>query len=290
MDVQEFKNKVFALGQASGLEEMEIYFSRSKSFSTRIFEKEVDSYNVSSAQGVGFRARFAGKVGYAYAETLDQESVELLVAGAKANAQIIDSDDEIEFYAGSPSYPETVSYNPSLEDVSAEEKIEFARELEAQAFAADNRVYMVNWAAAGHSETEVYIANTEGLEKSFSRNGAYGVVAALVREDGQVKSGRRIVYGNDWSKFDAKQLAQEAVEEAVSLLGASSVPSGDCRILLRHDAAYNLLETFASVFSAESVQKGLSLLDGKLGQEIASPKVTLVDDPLLDERGRFRRL
>ncbi|MDI9484566.1 MAG: TldD/PmbA family protein [Bacillota bacterium] len=285
MDVQEFKNKVFALGQASGLEEMEIYFSRSKSFSTRIFEKEVDSYNVSSAQGVGFRARFAGKVGYAYAETLDQESVELLVAGAKANAQIIDSDDEIEFYAGSPSYPETVSYNPSLEDVSAEEKIDFARELEAQAFAADNRVYMVNWAAAGHSETEVYIANTEGLEKSFSRNGAYGVVAALVREDGQVKSGRRIVYGNDWSKFDAKQLAQEAVEEAVSLLGASSVPSGDCRILLRHDAAYNLLETFASVFSAESVQKGLSLLDGKLGQEIASPKVTLVDDPLLENGG-----
>jgi PmbA protein len=172
-----------------------------------------------------------------------------------------------------------------LEDVSAEEKIEFARELEAQAFAADNRVYMVNWAAAGHSETEVYIANTEGLEKSFSRNGAYGVVAALVREDGQVKSGRRIVYGNDWSKFDAKQLAQEAVEEAVSLLGASSVPSGDCRILLRHDAAYNLLETFASVFSAESVQKGLSLLDGKLGQEIASPKVTLVDDPLLENGG-----
>ena len=285
MEIHEFRNRVFAFGKASGLEEMEIYFSRSKSFSTRVFQKEVDSYNVSAAQGVGFRARFAGKVGYAYAETLDQDSVELLVEGAKANAQIIDSEDEIEFFAGSSSYPEVIAYNPDLEKVSAEDKIAFARELEAEAFAADERVSMVNWAATGYSESEVYIANTKGLEESFRRNGAYGVVAALVREEEQVKNGRRIVFGNDWSLFDAKKLAQEAVQEGTSLLGADSVHSGDYPILLRHDVAYGLLETFAPVFSAESVQKGLSLLAGKLGEEIASAKVTLVDDPLLKNGG-----
>jgi len=66
-------------------------------------------------------------------------------------------------------------------------------------------------------------------------------------------------------------------------LGASTVASGEYRILLRRDVARDLLATFASVFSAESVQKGLSLLQGKLGQSIASPLVTLVDDPLLED-------
>lgn len=285
MQIQEFKNNVFAAGKKIGLEEMEIYFSQSKSFSARVFQKEVDDYKVSLEQGVGFRALFAGKVGYAYAETLDGESVELLVNGAKANAQIIDSDDEIEFFAGSPSYPEVVAYNVDLESVSAEEKIEFAKALETGAFAADERVSMVNWAATGYDETEVYIANTKGLEQSFNRNGAYSFVSAVVREGEQVKTGGRMVFGNDWEQFDAQKLASEAVNEATSLLGASSIPSGDYRVLLRHDVSRDILATFASVFSAEAVQKGLSLMAGKLDQQIASSQVTLVDDPLLKDGG-----
>lgn len=285
MQIQEFKRSVFAAGKEAGLEEMEIYFSQSKSFSARVFQKEVDDYKVSLEQGVGFRALFAGKVGYAYAETLDQESVELLVSGAKANAQIIDSDDEIEFFAGSSSYPAVIAYNAELESVSAETKIEFAKALEVEAFAADERVSMVNWAATGSDETEVYIANTKGLEQSSRRNGAYSFVAAVVREGEQVKTGGRMMFGNDWGQFDAKKLATEAVREATSLLGASSVPSGDYRVVLRHDVARDILATFSSVFSAEAVQKGLSLMAGKLGQQVASTQVTLVDDPLLKNGG-----
>lgn len=285
MDIHEFKGKVFAAGVAAGLQEMEIYFSQSKNFSTRIFQKEVDGYSVSMEQGVGFRARFDGKVGYSYVETLDQESIQLLVEGAKANAQIIDSEDEIEFYEGSAAYPNVEAYNAKLETVPAEEKIEFAKALESEAFASDARVSMVNWAATGYNETEVYIANTKGLEQSFKRNGAYGLVSAVVREGEQVKTSARMVFSNDWEAFDAKKMAGEAVEEATSLLGASSVPSGDYSVLLRHDVAHDLLSTFVSVFSAEAVQKGLSLLAGKLGEQVASSIVTLIDDPLLENGG-----
>lgn len=285
MEVQEFRRRVFALGKEAGLEEMEIYFTQSKNFSTRVYQKEVDDYEVSVEQGVGFRARFAGKVGYSYAEVLDEESVELLIRGAKANAQIIDSDDDIEFFSGSPDYPEVEAFDSGIEAVTAEEKIDFALALEAEAFATDERVTMVNWASAGYGESDVYIANTKGLEQSFRRNGAYGYVSVVVNQGEQTKTGLRVIFGNDWTEFDAKKLAREAVEEATSLLGAESLPSGDYRILLRHDVARNILSTFASVFSAEAVQKGLSLLSGKLNQEIASPLVTLVDDPLLKNGG-----
>ncbi len=95
MDVREFKERVFQAGAAAGLEDMEIYVVRSKDLSIRVFQKEVDDYTISVGQGVGFRARFAGKIGYAYAETLAADSIQLLVEGVRANAEVIDSDDEI---------------------------------------------------------------------------------------------------------------------------------------------------------------------------------------------------
>ena len=63
---------------------MEIYVSRSENFRVRVFQKEIDDYSLSVEQGVGFRADYRGKVGYAYVETLDEESVNVLVEGAKA--------------------------------------------------------------------------------------------------------------------------------------------------------------------------------------------------------------
>lgn len=285
MDIRDFKDQVFAAGRKAGLEDMEVYVSRSKDFSVRVYQKEVDDYTVSVEQGVGFRARYGGKVGYAYVEAVEKDSIQLLVDGAKANAQIIDSTDEIVFFEGSSEYPRVSAYSEELEKVSAEEKIQFAKALETEAFAADPRVAMVNWSTAGYGETEVYIANTKGLEQSSSRNGAFSYVAAVVKEGETVKTGGRFLFDNDWSKFDAKQQAREAVLEGVSLLSASTVKSGEYRVVLRYDVVRDLLSTFSSVFSAEAVQKGLSLLGGKLGEQIASSKLTLIDDPLLPNGG-----
>lgn len=285
MDIREFKEQVFAAGEIIGLEDMEIYVARSKDTSIKIFQKEVDGYTVSVEQGVGFRARFADKVGYAYVETLDEASVTYLVEGAKANAQIIDSDDEVLFFAGSDDYPQVEAFNSKLESISPDTKIDFAKSLEDEAFATDKRVSMVNWAAVGAGETEIYLANTKGLEQSFRRNGAYALVSAVVKEDEQIKTGSRRIFSNDWSCFDAKKMATEAVQEATSLLEASSVQSGDYKVLLRYDVARELLATFSSVFSAEAVQKGLSLLQGRLGELVANPLVTLIDDPLFENGG-----
>ncbi|HHW73432.1 MAG TPA: TldD/PmbA family protein [Firmicutes bacterium] len=283
MDFRELKDRVFAAGQSAGLEELEVYATRTKNLHVAVFEGAVDDYRASLEQGVGLRARWAGRIGYAYVEKLDDDSVEYLVAGAKAAAQINESADEVEFHAGSGSYPQVSCFSQELAGVSPEELVAFCLDLERAALAADKRVAKVNRVLTGYEETEVYIANTRGLEQGFASNAAYGYVSALAKQDGQVKAGSKFLVERDWSKFNAARLAGEAAAEAVSLLGASSVPSGNYRILLRSDVARQLLATFVPVFSAEAVQKGLSLLKGKLDAEIASPLVTLVDDPLLEQ-------
>ena len=130
MDLREFKERLFALGSAAGLGDMEIYAARTKELEVRIFKSEVDDYSLSDVVGVGFRAQYGGKVGYAFTERMDEASLQFLVEAAKANAQIIDSDDEIEFFPGSPAYPEVETYNAALDDLSSEEYIDAALRLE----------------------------------------------------------------------------------------------------------------------------------------------------------------
>jgi len=71
------------------------------------------------------------------------------------------------------------------------------------------------------------------------------------------------------------------VEEALFMLTAAPVPSGNYRAIIHAKCMPDLLGVFSGVFSAEAAQKGMSLLMGKEGEMIASEVVTLMDDPLL---------
>lgn len=69
-------------------------------------------------------------------------------------------------------------------------------------------------------------------------------------------------------EFDFKEIAQKAVEDAASTIGAASVPSGKYHVVFTGKAFAALLATFASVFSSEAAQKGMSLLSGREGKRL----------------------
>lgn len=261
---------------------MEMFVSNSNNFRVQVFQKEVDNYSLSQIMGISFRGIYQGKMGYAYTEIADEESIKFLIENAKGNAEIIGSTDDIPIYEGCPSYPEVVTYNEDFNSISLEEKMQFTYDLEAEALKLDPRVKTVNYAMYSDGDGEIYLANTKGLELSYSSNVAFCYVSVVVEEGDTIKTGGRFAVGNSWDKFNAQALAKAAVAEAISLLDADSIDSKKYPILLRYDVAASILGTFSSVFSAESVQKGLSLLDGKLGQKIAANTVTLLDDPLLE--------
>ena len=85
----------------------------------------------------------------------------------------------------------------------------------------------------------------------------------------------------DFSEVDPQALGAKAAREAAEALHGSPVPAGSYRIILRWDAMQALMETFCGIFSAENAQQGMSLLNGREGEAIAAPCVTLMDDPLL---------
>lgn len=283
MDKKVLIDKLFQFGKERGLEDMEVSYDSGTSFSLKIFKKEIDGYSLSQNDVLKFRGIYNGKMGYSYTEKVDETSIELLVNEAIENAKIISSEDQIEIFEGSKEYKEVITYNPELEKVSELEKIEFAKKVEEIAYSLDSRVSTVSAANYVDGSSESIICNTKGLDLHEKSNYVMSYVGVVVKEGEDIKSKYAFVSGRDFSKFDAEKLAREAVEEATSMLGAKSIKSGSYPIIMKNDTMGDLLGAFTGIFSAENVQKDISLLKGKLNEKIASEKLTIVDDPFMED-------
>ncbi len=278
MNFDEFKDKAFAAALDGGCEAAEAFFVESERFTVRILEQEVDSYSVSRSGGFGLRVKLGGRDGYAYTELLDEP--EALAARAADNARVIESSDDHPMQTRC-EYPEIKRPENPVAELDERGKIALARELERRCMEADPRVKRVSTDLFSSYSTTVRICNTLGLEAQSSEKGCYCYVSPVMEDNGELHSGFAFRFGADCA--DTASCAAEAVREGAAQFGAQPVEAGSYRILFRHDAAGDLLDTFASIFSAEKAQKGLSPVGNRLGELIAAEKLTVVDDPLYHE-------
>lgn len=281
MDKRVLINRIFEEGKKKGLKDMEVYIQGSNTFNLRVFKGEIDNYSISKEEGLSFRCLYNGKMGYSYTERIDETSINMLINEAVENAKVIDSEDIEEIFAGSNPYREVNSFNEELEKVSIEKEIEFTKLLEKEALEIDSRVVSVPYCMFNKKSTYTMLVNTKGLDLENKSNIAYAYVNVMVKENDDVKTSSKYVISNDFSEFDYKALAKQAVDEAISMLGAESIKSDAYSIILRNDVAADILQAFVPIFSAENVQKDLSLLKGKLNKKVANEIITIVDDPFM---------
>lgn len=279
MNLQELKEALFTRGAAMGFTDMEVYYQSNREVNIKVFKGEIDTYSIATDGGLAFRGRYAGKMGYGYTELIDLSALDGLLEGAKASAQAIDSEETEPLYEGPFAYETAHLYHETVEQITPEALISFLQEVEAECFRLDSRVTLVPYCMAEIFSFERMIANTTGLNQSEKGNLGALILNAVVRQENDTKSSFKFWLMPTLESLDPKAAAKEVVAEALSFLGAEPAVSGNYPVLLRHTAAANLLGSFASVFFASNVQKGRSLLKGRVGEQIASPILTLVDDP-----------
>lgn len=279
MEMKQFQEGVLAAAKEAGFEESELYYEHATSFSCKVFEGDIDSYETSEEAGVGFRGRYEGKMGYAYTEKIEASSVHYLIEQAKENANILDEDDGTRIFAGSDAYNTFTYYESGLHEVSTEEKIAFIQSVEEKVLAYDPRITSVNYCAYQDFSNEKQLANDKGLSLAEKQNGLVVFVSAVAKDNGEIKSASKFELSRNFSQLNADKIAKEAAEEALSQLGGQVIPSKKYPVIMRYDASASLLGTFTPIFSAENTQKNQSLLKDKVGEMIASSVYTVVDDP-----------
>ena len=274
-------DKLFEVASSKGVEDLQVYFNEDGEFEIAVFKSELDKYTIASTQKLSVKGIFEGKMGTVTTEVLTDDIIEFLVDSVIASAKAIESEDEVFIYEGDKEYKKIEGlFNDSIYKVSAKQKIADAFKLEKLIKSKDERIKMVQ-TFYGDGSTKVKIINTKGLNLEKTVNDAI-VGAQVIANDGKdQRSAFEYIRSNDYSDFNFDELATLAAKKAVALLGATPCESGEYEILLTKEASASLLMPHVSMFSAESVQKSISLLKGKVGELIGNSKITVVDDPFM---------
>lgn len=280
MDIKALKDRLFESAKKEGFESCEIYYQSGSSFTVSIYKGNIEKYQSSENGGFCFRGLYKGNMGYYFSEASDIDA-DKAVKSAKENAEVITIKDKEFIYEGDKGYPKVNVYNAALEDMTAEQKIQIALNIEKYAKEYDSRI-TVNKSMVASGDSYVYICNTEGLEVSEKGNHilAYAEVMAKDGEDTREKG--EIWIGTDIDKLNTREIAERACKKALSALGAKSIKGGALRVAIENETFADIMNCFVNSFIAEDVQKGFSLLKDKRGTQIASDIVTITDDPLME--------
>ena len=273
-------DKFFELAKAAGIEEAELYVSSSYALSFSLFHGEVDNYSLENGSVYVARGIINGKFGAASCDVYNAQKAKYLVDEIVANAKIIENDDPAIIFKGSEKYKKVNTFNKDLSNISIDEKMEKLHVLEKRIKELDPRVIEVPGVEYSESAESVTLMNSHGLKLTQKSNYFVYVGQALAKQDEQVKSGYAVFLDNDYSKLDIEALAQRIVNNTVEQLGGEACESNNYKAVLDRDVVSSLMKVFIGHADAEEVQKNSSLFLGKLGQKVASKKVTIEDKPL----------
>ena len=260
-------------------EEIEVHVTRGRETDIRVYQGEVEHFVSAQSQSVSIRVIHEGRTGTSSGGVLTDDAVDEVLAEARENAELGSVDE----WAGLAD-PDGVAivkqdlWDDTLADYPTAKKIELAKELERLTLAADSRL-RIDDANYSDSASEEAFATTKGIRSSGRSNNCYATVSVLADDNGETQTGYAYAVGKNPDEFDLPAAAAKAAERATKLLGAVKPPSKRTTVVLDPMVTSQFLSIIAGTLHGESVVKGRSIFANRVGEEVASPLITLTDDP-----------
>jgi len=278
--------RVFGQIMTHSVDYADLYFQYSRSEGWSLEEGMVKSGSFNIDQGVGVRAVSGEKTAFAYSDDISLPALESAAQATRAIArrgeqgatQIVTRTRGRELYL--PQDPLA-----SLPDV---DKVKLLEELERYAREIDTRVAQVMASLAGEYEV-VLIARSDGMLAADVRPLVRLSLQVIVEHDGRREQGSAGGGGRfDYAYFTDEVLrdyAAKAVHQAVTNLAARPAPAGTMTVVLGPGWPGILLhEAIGHGLEGDFNRKGSSAFSGRIGQRVAAPGVTVVDDGTLSKR------
>jgi TldD protein len=260
-------------------------YSRHESWSLEEGIVKSGSYNIEA--GVGVRAVSGEKTGFAYSDEIALPA--LLEAGTTARA-IARAGAAVSVPVAWRAAPTRALYVPDdpLASLADADKVRLLERVEQAARAMDSRVKQVMASLAAVHEV-VLIARSDGQMTGDVRPLVRLSVTVIVERDGRRESGSsggggRVTYGQ-FSDEVALGFAREAVRQALVNLDAGDAPAGSMPVVLGPGWPGILLhEAIGHGLEGDFNRKGTSAFAGRIGERVAAPGITVVDDGTLPNR------
>lgn len=259
--------------------DVEVLAVQRKSTGIGFQQKKLDQFSFSETRQVGIRVIDGRHEGVAYSESLEPENLTTMLQDALANSKMIEREWPSEL-RGQQSLPEMKGiYNSALENVSVEDKIKVASDLESAALDFDSRITSVAYTRYMDSAAEVWIANSKGLHANYKTNSCTGYTYCLAKDGDLGVMASEGDSQRDFKALSGEKIARTAAEKTLARLGARRPQTGRYTVVLENQTAEAMIGLLCGYFSAKEVDEKTSPLAGKLGQKVFSEKLTLIDDP-----------
>ena len=280
-------NKVFGRLLGHAVDSGDLYFQSTRFESWVLEDGIVKEGTHSIEQGAGVRAVSGDKTGFAYSDEIMMPAL-LQASGAARAIAKHGSEGKLQAWHARDEQQLYPALDP-LERMTADDKVSLLKQLDAEARQQDSRVKEVIVSLAGVHEV-MMVAVSDGTLAADVRPLVRCNVTVIVEQDGRREQassggGGRSDYGFFFEEDRARGYAHEAVRQALVNLDAVDAPAGSMPVVLGPGWPGILLhEAIGHGLEGDFNRKGTSAFAGMVGQQVASPLCTVVDDGTLSGR------
>jgi len=283
IDLESLAADVVTLALKAGASDAEAVVREGDEFSVNVRMGQVETLKESGSRGLGLRVFLGTKSASSSTSDLTPEGIRQLVDGAIALAKFTEEDP----FTGLPETSEFGSlpddlhlYYDDVYSLPGPERIEWARRCEAAALAADPRITNSDGGSFDAATGRKIMANSRGFLGSY-RTSYAGVSAAPLAMDtnGHMQRDGWWSSARSFALLESPEsVGQVAASRTLRRLGARKVPTQRVPIVFAPEVARSLIGSLFEAASGDSIWRHASFLAGKLGEQIAAPTLTVIDD------------
>ena len=266
----------------AGADFAEIFIEQKESTAISCEDGKIEKINTGLDLGMGIRVIAGESTSYVHSNDL---SLANGLQMAKLAGQIAHENrkrQSVQEFQMPQRVPAPVIVEQRPEQVEFDDKITLLRVADEEARALDKAIKQVS---LGYSDVvqHVTIANSLGVCVEDERVRLRLACNSIAQQDGQIQTGFASIGGTCgfelFQENSAAALGEESAQRALTLLGAEPCPTGQMTVVMGSEAGGTMVhEACGHGLEGDLVQKGLSAYAGRLGQQVASEKVTVIDD------------
>jgi TldD protein len=278
-----------------GGEFADLFFEQTRSVTIILEEDRIEKVISGLDMGAGLRILHGGKTFYGFTNQTSEESLLQLAQrlseatkedGKSKVIDLVRRDPTFPLSSSSPSPLSPIEKHPK--EISMREKVSVLKRGNETARKLDSHIRQVKVLYRDFSQN-LFIANTEGAMVEGERVGTVFSVQAVSAKGDIIQTGYEPVGGTmGFELFDfhpPEEVAEVATKRSILMLSARKAPMGRMAVVLSSEAGGTMIhEAVGHGLEADLAQQGLSVYSNKIGERVASPLITVVDDPTLPQK------
>jgi PmbA protein len=267
--------------RTAGADAADVLIGEGTDFSVTVRKGEVETLTDAGSKALGIRVFVGKRTATSYTSDFSADALRRLVEETVAMARVTGEDAA----AGLPDEwvpPEAIDlglHDPSPAALPTTERIERARRAEAAALAVSSEITNSQGGSYGSDEDSVVLANTLGFMGTYRSSSVSLSTVPVAERDGQMERDYWYTTGRGLGDLlSPEEVGRIAAERTVRRLGARQVPTCEVPIVFDPETAADILGHIFRALSGYSVFRNATFLKGRVGQTVASPLVTVVDE------------